>query len=212
MIEQMTRNSVPNFETVSDSNHAKGEKAIEAIKSLSWPVGTELESGPKGGKNARKPDLTVTFPNGPIVPLEVKLSKNGISGIRPLDYRTTIIWRPGATGAGEWWVIPPHDMLRLAAEFSGQGCQSSFESFNPGSPPKPFDIWKCEKANVPIRVKEAFEEGEKSSLKSLRVKMQHEIIGLYYDHIKRVQSEAPLSVQLTQRRRLNVGKHSEPVI
>jgi hypothetical protein len=165
------------------SIHEKGRSAIDAFVAL-WPADVRIVRGPAAGRRAKQqPDCVVTIPDAPLViGVEVKKSTTSAAQMRPLDYLTTVVWRAGEG----WWVLPPHDVLRLALDYAGQHCTSSFECFNPGKPNAKWAAWKCDGPSVPRRVREAFEAGEKSPAKHAVAELRREIADLYGAHKQRI--------------------------
>ncbi len=172
----------------SESIHDKGRSALDAFESLPWPPGTSNNRGPVDGPNAKStPDVTVRFPSEDRdIPVEVKKSTTSTAQVRSLDYHTTVVWREGEG----WWVIPPDDVVRLASEYVGQHCINSFKCFNPGKPTDRWNRWRCAEAEVPDRVKRAFEQGERSPLKAVVQEIAAEIHALYEKHKRRVRTVA----------------------
>jgi len=92
------------------SNYKRSQETIEALKGL-FPKTALVKLGPHSGKEAKAPDLTVTFfAGGSAIELEVKTwskdrqtPRRTVSGVRPLYYRTLVIRNPREDG-DSWYV------------------------------------------------------------------------------------------------------------
>lgn len=161
------------------SIHDKGKKVLEAFEKLPWDLGTVVSFGPRAGPRAKYvPDATVTYPDDTPVPVELKRSTTSVAQLRPLDYHVLVVWREREG----WWVVPPNAVLEMATSYAGQHCISSFECFNPGKPNAKWQHWKCDPQAVPNRVRTAYEDGQKSSVRGICESMRREVLALFDRH------------------------------
>lgn len=111
--------------------HRKGQEALDAFLALPWK-GAVVVAGPRAGRGSKAiPDLAITYPDGLAVAVELKRSSTSVAQLRALDYRTLVV---SVAAPKVWWILPPHDVMRLAARYAGQHTMNSFECCNPDRP------------------------------------------------------------------------------
>jgi hypothetical protein len=169
--------------------HAKGKVAIADLQALPWEAGTTVCPGRPAGRGTKgEPDCTITYPDGVVVPVEVKRTKTSVAQVRALEYRVIVVWREAD---GRYWVVPAHDLLVHVASFAGQHCQNPFECCNPGKPSKTWAKWECPRKDVPSRIRTAYEAGQQSPLKRLVPSMEADIRSLADKHRRLVLAGVP---------------------
>jgi len=169
------------------SIHNSGQGAVDELVALIKAQGHGAAKGPRSGKNAAiKPDVLFGHVDGRAIPLEVKQASSSVPQLRPVAYKVTVVRaRPGVVRG--WYVIPPDDLMRMAANHPGQHCVNSFECMNPGAPSQDWNRWHCEDREVVKRIIDAYEQGEVSPLKAQAQLFRTQVEALYEEQKTSIQ-------------------------
>ncbi len=162
----------------NDHIHAAGLTLKEAFEGQDWGENVTLQRGARGGPNPG-PDITFNVEGDAahgdlVIPLELKKRSTGISQIRSLRYETLVVSEPPYR---IWWVLPPHEVVKIVAQRAGQHSRNSFECCNPGL--AFLNGWECNTANLHEKIVSAYIDGGNSPIENFVTQVTNELDNLF---------------------------------